>query len=223
MKLKNTARTHYYEVTLTRNWGDTYDKAYISIRGKFVDDRLVPLSIGGDFRNTGSLFQFGDKNVKEISKQEFFERATPENIFRTWDSSIEVNKRLSNHHKEVTQQIPSWEKKREDMKSEDMKIKKESIKKKNSVDNSFNYQLLSRLQLDCDYFLGNGNRNESRLWAGNIDAQIDKMRELLDGFEESEKPEWISKDDIDNYEKSMKEGLEKNYMKDEVELEEKEL
>ncbi|MFV0599259.1 MAG: LPD11 domain-containing protein [Bacteroidales bacterium] len=100
---------------------------------------------------------------------------------------------------------------------------KTSVEKNNKNDNDFNYQLLSRLQLDCNYFLGYGNGSERHLWAGSVDAQIEKMRELLDGLDESEKPEWITKNDIDNYEVSMKEKLEKKYSKEEVELEEREL
>lgn len=46
------------------------------------------------------------------------------------------------------------------------------------MDSKFNYMLLSRLQSDCDYYLGNGNRCARQLWAGNEQAQIDKMREL---------------------------------------------
>ena len=32
----------------------------------------------------------------------------------------------------------------------------------------FRYQLLGRLQADCEYYLNYGNRNIRRLWAGNV-------------------------------------------------------
>ena len=64
--------------------------------------------------------------------------------------------------------------------------------------------LLARLKQDCEYFLGNGNGSERHLWAGNIDEQIDKMKELYNSFADEEKPEWITMKDIDNYEKKMK-------------------
>lgn len=70
-----------------------------------------------------------------------------------------------------------------------------------SNDPEFNYKMLDRLKSDCDYFLGNGNRSEKHLWAGNCEAQIAKMREIYNSLEE--KPEWLSKEDIDNYEKEM--------------------
>ena len=43
---------------------------------------------------------------------------------------------------------------------------------------SFEYQLLDRLKTDCNYYLGNGNRCEKHLWAGNVKDQIAKMKEL---------------------------------------------
>lgn len=69
-------------------------------------------------------------------------------------------------------------------------------------DTKFNYMLLSRLQMDCDYFLGNGNRYEKNLWAGNVDDQIDMMKKIWNGFEE--KPEWLSMEQIEDYERKMK-------------------
>lgn len=63
------------------------------------------------------------------------------------------------------------------------------------------YRLLSRLKSDCEYFLSTGARAEKHLWTGSVDEQIDKMREIYDLL--PEKPEWLSKQDIDNYERQM--------------------
>ena len=57
--------------------------------------------------------------------------------------------------------------------------------------------LLDRLRADCDYFLGAGGRSEKHLWAGNVHAQIKKMRELCDAL--PEKPEWLTAEAIDRY------------------------
>lgn len=70
----------------------------------------------------------------------------------------------------------------------------------------FNYMLLSRMQSDCEYFLGYGNRSESRLWAGNVKDQIEKMKELWNSFPEDQKPEWLTYDGILEYEKRMSES-----------------
>jgi len=65
------------------------------------------------------------------------------------------------------------------------------------VDHSGDYVLLDRLRADCDYFLGAGGRSEKHLWAGNVHAQIKKMRELYDDL--PEKPEWLTAEAIDRY------------------------
>lgn len=62
----------------------------------------------------------------------------------------------------------------------------------------FNYMMLDRLKSDCEYYLIYGGRNAKRsLWAQDEQAQIDKMRELYDSL--PIKPEWLSKEKIDEY------------------------
>ena len=72
-----------------------------------------------------------------------------------------------------------------------------------SGDNKSNYMMLSRLQQDCEYFLGYGNRNDKNLWAGSAREQIDRMKEIYNSFPDEKKPEWISMEDIENYEQEM--------------------
>lgn len=85
------------------------------------------------------------------------------------------------------------------------KIISESIKKvlkENEGDFTKYYMLLSRLQQDCNYYLGHGGRDAKHsLWAHDEQGQIDKMRELYDML--PVKPEWITPEDIDNYAKEM--------------------
>ena len=94
--------------------------------------------------------------------------------------------------------------------SEDELSNYEKVEKKiETIDNKdleYKYMLLDRLKQDCEYFLGNGNGNaEHSLWAKDIDEQIDKMKEIYNSFSEEEKPDWITLEDINNYEKRMKE------------------
>ena len=63
------------------------------------------------------------------------------------------------------------------------------------------YRLLSRLRSDCEYYLGVGQFTEKHLWAGSVEAQISKMRELYAAL--PEKPEWLTEQDIDRYETQM--------------------
>ena len=82
------------------------------------------------------------------------------------------------------------------------KLKNKKTESKDNEGSEYDYMLLSRLKSDCDYFLGNGNRYEKHLWAGNVDDQIAKMKELYNKL--PEKPEWLTMEDIENYEKEMK-------------------
>lgn len=73
---------------------------------------------------------------------------------------------------------------------------------------TYDYQLLERLKSDCDYYLGacvdfgmDMTAAQKNLWAGNIEAQVSKMRELYDKL--PEKPDWLTMQDIDRYEHDM--------------------
>ncbi len=65
------------------------------------------------------------------------------------------------------------------------------------------YRQLSRMQSDCDYFLGNGAGHEKHLSCGSVENQIARMQELWDSFPDDKKPEWLSKEDIDGYAEKM--------------------
>ena len=83
-------------------------------------------------------------------------------------------------------------------------------------DAKFRYQMLSRMQQDCEYFLGYGNGYEPRLWAGNVEDQIKYMKDLWNSFDDDEKPEWLSMEDIEKYEKDMLAKRAKNESSDEI-------
>ena len=67
------------------------------------------------------------------------------------------------------------------------------------------FQLLSQMQSDCDYFLGNGNRCKNYLWGQEVDAHIAHMKALWLCFPANKKPEWLSYEEIAVYEKRMSE------------------
>ena len=71
---------------------------------------------------------------------------------------------------------------------------------------SFRYQLLDRMRGDCDYYLGNGRIFGHNLWAGNVEEQIEHMKAIWNSFsgeEGEEKPEWLTWEKIEEYEKEM--------------------
>lgn len=65
----------------------------------------------------------------------------------------------------------------------------------------FLYQMLDRLRLDCEYFLGNGGRCEKHLWAGNVQDQIAEMRKIWNLL--PEKQVWLTMEKINEYERLM--------------------
>lgn len=73
---------------------------------------------------------------------------------------------------------------------------------------SYRYQLLSRLRMDCDYYLGYGNRYAPHLWAQNEQDQITSMKQLWESFAEDDKPEWLTWEQILDYERKMCAGEE---------------
>lgn len=72
-----------------------------------------------------------------------------------------------------------------------------------NYDETFRYQLLDRTKQDCEYYLGFGNRHAKYLWAQNEAQHILAMKELWNGFAADKKPEWLSYEQILQYEAEM--------------------
>ena len=75
-------------------------------------------------------------------------------------------------------------------------------------DEQFRYMLLDRMRSDCEYFINASNCNPDALkflWASEgAEAQIAYMRYLWESFEN--KPTWLTKHKIDEYEAIMVRG-----------------
>lgn len=69
----------------------------------------------------------------------------------------------------------------------------------NKYEPKFRYMMLSRMKMDCDYYLGNGGRNANQLWAGNEQDQIANMVALWKTFSEEDSPEWLTWDELVDY------------------------
>lgn len=69
----------------------------------------------------------------------------------------------------------------------------------------FRYMMLDQLRQDCEYYLGYGNRNPNNLWAGDVASQIENMKALWDTFSKENSPEWLTWDDILEFERKMNE------------------
>lgn len=117
------------------------------------------------------------KNCKTLDECLFIE-----NIAKETNLYLDEIKDCLNNHKE----------KLNDEKTEDFDPLKS--------DDKFRYMLLDRCKQDCDYFL-NHDCYEGSLWGKSVEEHIKIMRDLLNSF--LEKPDWISKEDIDKYEHDM--------------------
>ena len=90
---------------------------------------------------------------------------------------------------------------RVDTQTEEKTVTEEFLGETAPRDYTPEYQLLDRLRMDCEYFLGAGQHSEKHLWAGNRHAQIAKMRELYEMI--PDKPEWLTPEMINSYEERM--------------------
>ena len=67
----------------------------------------------------------------------------------------------------------------------------------------FQYMMLNRLQSDCEYYLNYGNRCTGRLYYLDEEKQIAAMKKLWKEFPDDGKPEWLTWEQILEYEKAM--------------------
>ena len=67
----------------------------------------------------------------------------------------------------------------------------------------FDYMMLSRLRMDCDYFLGNGNGYEGHLYYKEVNEHCDEMEKLWNSFADEDKPEWLTIEQSKEYREKM--------------------
>ena len=89
------------------------------------------------------------------------------------------------------------------MTQQEQEKREKQIAEFGTYDKKFRYMLLSRMQSDCEYFLGYGNRHEKFLWGLNVASHIAYMLALWDMFGKDEKPEWLSREKIKDYSRQM--------------------
>lgn len=67
----------------------------------------------------------------------------------------------------------------------------------------FLFRFLSRLQADCEYYLNAANRLPGVLWAKDPNDQITLMRHVWGLLPARQKPEWLTAQQIDDYDRRM--------------------
>lgn len=71
---------------------------------------------------------------------------------------------------------------------------------------SIQYMFLDRLRSDCEYYLGYGDRSPRYLHEQDERLHIEEMKRIYDLFPDDMKPEWLSLEDIEEYERKMCDG-----------------
>lgn len=79
----------------------------------------------------------------------------------------------------------------------------ELIVSKTSEDEKNKYAMLGRMRSDCEYYLNDFVRNEKHLWSLKVEDHIEDMKALYNSFPDDKKPEWLSMEDIEKFEKEM--------------------
>lgn len=67
----------------------------------------------------------------------------------------------------------------------------------------FRYMMLDRLRQDCEYSLNRCGGSENVLWAKDAKAQIAHMKALWKTFPEKDTPEWLTWEDILEFERRL--------------------
>ena len=67
----------------------------------------------------------------------------------------------------------------------------------------FRYMMLDRLKQDCNYYLRIDVGSPYVLWGGDEKNHIENMKALWNTFPEGETPEWLTWDDILEFERKM--------------------
>ena len=67
----------------------------------------------------------------------------------------------------------------------------------------FRYMMLDRLRQDCDYYLNYADRSANVLWSKDEKSQIANMKAIWNTFPEKDTPEWLTWEQILEYEKRM--------------------
>lgn len=156
------------------------------------------------------------ENISRVAKEIGFDRvrpyaleagsykAVPDISFTEWENPYfsvtptTVSEKKNNTGKRASRRV---EKQKADFEQLSLTSATAEVVQPNVQEHSSEYQLLDRLRADCEYFLGEGNRSEKHLWAGNVRDHILKMRELYNSL--LIKPIWLTEANIDSYAKRM--------------------
>lgn len=66
----------------------------------------------------------------------------------------------------------------------------------------FRYMILARIRQDCKYYLRIVG-SDKVLWTGDEKQHIQNMKDIWNSFDENNKPEWLTMEEIEQFKKRM--------------------
>lgn len=180
------------------------------IRNKFEDYVLSVDSMEKDNNNylfsTVPLFPEGIEKIKQIQqrreevKQEL-NSFTLNNVGEEIKSTVQsVEEENNEENKKDSEDYAIENQETIQMTTREDTLTEEEIQKVLTDLNEkpeFGYMLLGRLENDVKYYLGFGNRHPKHLWGTTTEKHIAYMKLIYDNL--SQKPEWLSLEQIEKY------------------------
>lgn len=180
------------------------------IRNKFEDYVLSVDSMEKDNNNylfsTVPLFPEGIEKIKQIQqrreevKQEL-NSFTLNNVGEEIKSTVQsVEEENNEENKKDSEDYAIENQETIQMTTREETLTEEEIQKVLTDLNEkpeFGYMLLGRLENDVKYYLGFGNRHPKHLWGTTTEKHIAYMKLIYDNL--SQKPEWLSLEQIEKY------------------------
>lgn len=184
------------------------------IRNKFEDYVLSVDSMEKDNNNylfsTVPLFPEGIEKIKQIQqrreevKQEL-NSFTLNNVGEEIKSTVQsVEEENNEENKKDSEDYAIENQETIQMTTREDTLTEEEIQKVLTDLNEkpeFGYMLLGRLENDVKYYLGFGNRHPKHLWGTTTEKHIAYMKLIYDNL--SQKPEWLSLEQIEKYAEEM--------------------
>lgn len=66
------------------------------------------------------------------------------------------------------------------------------------AEKKFRYMMLDRMRQDCEYYFRIGG-SAKVLWAGDEKQHIQNMKDIWNSFDEKDKPEWLTMEEIEQF------------------------
>ena len=139
--------------------------------------------LGGSAANDNAWFEYDGKGVR-------VKKTGCETLSMNWKEVFERYELFAERNMQLTEKMRA-----EEIEAEDDEIEEQ--------DYTYQYKMLSRLKSDCDYYLGNGQQQDKVLWAETPKEQIEEMWKLYAMLPKDKKPEWLTEEDMKQYEKRM--------------------